>query len=238
MGNLFGLSGGALVALYALTLQPWTTSWWAAVLIGAAVFIYSGAHLLYERVRAHGEKMGPAILAIVGIGCLVLAAIWYRAENSIPSPNPLPAPPANLVTPPRPLEPLSAPAVPPVSNSPGSIIAPSGGINTIINQAPPPQLKIITPAAISQRPDGSFDRYFTIDVSTASPPGNLVIAVKGKTVTAIGINPITQGMVSSGAWVKDDIHYVRIQSPFGKYQITINTTDSKSTPEVNYGFNQ
>ena len=34
------------------------------------------------------------------------------------------------------------------------------------------------------------------------------------------------------------MHYIRIPTPFGQYQITINTTDSKTIPTVEFGFNQ
>ena len=93
--------------------------------------------------------------------------------------------------------PRSTPSVS-VTNSPGSIIAPSGGVNTIINQAPPPGIRITEPPAILQRPDGSFDRYFTLEIVTAAPPGNLVIAVKGTAVTGVDVNPLTQGVVQFG----------------------------------------
>src|ERR1700693_706435 len=40
----------------------------------------------------------------------------------------------------------------------------TGGNNTIINLAPVPEIKLISPPAILKRTEGTFDRYFTIEV--------------------------------------------------------------------------
>lgn len=125
-----------------------------------------------------------------------------------------------------------------INNNHGIVTQGQTGNNTIINLAPVPEIKIVTPLAILKRPEGTFDRYFTLEVLASSPPGTLVIAAKGKTVANVVVNPITQGMASTGTWAKDDIHFVRIQNPFGRYQITINTADSESQLLIDFGFNQ
>lgn len=110
--------------------------------------------------------------------------------------------------------------------------------NNTINEAPPPQFKYVTEAKIIDRKDGSFDRYFTFEIIAKTAPGTLVVSVAGDNVNAVSINPLTQGTVSTGEWTKGNTHYVRIQSPFGQYQITVNTKDTKGTVDFEYGFNQ
>lgn len=52
MRDIFGLSGGALIALLSQLFTPHSAAWSAGVTIGAIAFVLSGAHLLWTRGRA------------------------------------------------------------------------------------------------------------------------------------------------------------------------------------------
>jgi hypothetical protein len=126
-----------------------------------------------------------------------------------------------------------------VTNSPGSIIAPTGGNNIVINEAPPPEIRVVDePKIIERTDDHSFDRYFTFEIVAPYALGTLVIRAHGANVRSIGVNPLTQGTASFGHWEAGADHFVKIQSPFGKYQITINTTDAEVPPQIDFGVNQ
>jgi hypothetical protein len=77
-----------------------------------------------------------------------------------------------------------------------------------------------------------------VEVASSFSPGNLVIAVKGTSVTNVAPNPLSQGTVSFGSWTNGDVHFVKIQNPFGKYEITVTTTSETEVPYVEFAFNQ
>jgi hypothetical protein len=125
-----------------------------------------------------------------------------------------------------------------IINNSGIITQGQTGNNTIyIVQAPAPEFRFLRVNAIASNADGTFARIFVIEIVAPYTPGTMVLAVKGSTVKAIGVNPMTQGMVQYGSWAKDDVHFVSIQNPFGKFEVNVTTTDATVTPSVEVGFN-
>jgi hypothetical protein len=51
MRDIFGLCGGALIALLSQLFQAGSTAWWAGVIVAAVVFFASGGHLLWVFLR-------------------------------------------------------------------------------------------------------------------------------------------------------------------------------------------
>jgi hypothetical protein len=52
MRDILGLSGGALIALVSLILQPWTPLWYGGMLLAGILFVASASHLIYARLRS------------------------------------------------------------------------------------------------------------------------------------------------------------------------------------------
>jgi hypothetical protein len=104
----------------------------------------------------------------------------------------------------------------------------------IINLVTPPaELRFLSVKAISNNLTA-----LRVEVASSYAPGTLLIAVKGASVTQVSPNPLTQGTVSFGHWEAGDIHFIRIQNPFGQYEITVTKTDSAEVPFVEFAFNR
>jgi hypothetical protein len=126
-----------------------------------------------------------------------------------------------------------------VNNNTGIVTQGQTGNNTLtIIQAPPPQFRFLNFNPITQNSNGSFARVFTAEIVAPYSPGTLVLAVTGKTVRDISVNPLTQGMAQYGSWTSGETHFVRIQNPFGRFEFTVTTSDSTAMPSVEIGFNQ
>jgi hypothetical protein len=82
MRDIFGVSGGVVVAMIALILQPWTLLWGIVLVISASAFIVSGAHLIYEHWGTwSGKRIAITILGTVVIGGTMAMVLWYRADQ-------------------------------------------------------------------------------------------------------------------------------------------------------------
>jgi hypothetical protein len=99
--------------------------------------------------------------------------------------------------------------------------------------APPAELRVTSLSSTSRN-----WVEFQVEVASSFTPGTLLISVKGKNVGAVNVDNVTQGIMSSSNWVNGDVRFVRIQSPFGKYHITIIKTDLTEIPDVEFAFNQ
>ena len=104
---------------------------------------------------------------------------------------------------------------------------------------PAPEIKIIAPIQIINRPDGTFQRYFTFGIESEYPLKTLLVAITGSEILDISFNPLDQGTVNYGEFPrKGDTHLFRLSGPSGRYQVVVNTTDDKSPVEPEFGINQ
>lgn len=115
--------------------------------------------------------------------------------------------------------------------------------DTIINQAPPPEIRFIEDTLVSQRSDGTFDWRFTFEIVSASPLGTLVIGAEsddptGSDLLEVGVNPLTAGIVQFGSWSSTGSRFVRLTNPYGKYDVTVRVADAKSKPKIAFHINQ
>lgn len=61
MRDVFGLAGGCFFALLALAMMPWTWEWWVALSASGALFVASGADLVWRGVwgKSRLRKVAP-----------------------------------------------------------------------------------------------------------------------------------------------------------------------------------
>lgn len=125
-----------------------------------------------------------------------------------------------------------------VTNSPGSIVSPSGGNNTVINQAPEPDLKI-EPASTQEDRDGTFTTTAFIEVVSPYPPSQLYLEAHAQDISAFKVEPQRSGPSVYGLTGKrEGFSFTTIMSPFGRYRVTVQTKKKPQTAvEVTYKFN-
>jgi hypothetical protein len=51
MRDLFGLAAAIMIGLLTQIITPWSLWWWAGMLTAGAIFVFSGAHLLWSHFR-------------------------------------------------------------------------------------------------------------------------------------------------------------------------------------------
>ena len=203
-------------------------------------------------------RIGTLTAGLAGLGLLVFAVEWQltkpvqaagpplvppsSAPPGKPPPPPLPTLAGNPHMPsapkaPNPSPQSSAHSTVSVTDSPGSIIAPSGGNNTVNNYgAPPPRLELVSAVQfIGKHDERTYQWACTIRVT--GTPDNVVVAVRGTSVKDTNVNPLDQGTANTGSWSALDVQYMKVSSPKGRYQIVINTS-SDTEPDVQFGINQ
>lgn len=119
-----------------------------------------------------------------------------------------------------------------VQNSPGSIVAPTGGTNTVINQAPPPTVTKLSENPTTQNTDGSFTRTLLVEVAAPVAPQNIAFFVKGPTVLDIAINGVGSGpAIRAGSGkTPDGWYWYAFSLPTaGRFNVGARTKD-KDTP--------
>ena len=133
----------------------------------------------------------------------------------------------------------SPPAQPPqvsVTNSPGSIIAPSGGRNSVTNNfgPAPASAQQLQENPIVANSDGSFTRTYLVKTTASTPQNNVAFLVKGKTVLDIDVNGVGTGAaIRAGRGKTQDGWYFDAFSvpTVGQWNVGARTSD-KTTPFV------
>jgi hypothetical protein len=122
-----------------------------------------------------------------------------------------------------------------VTNSPGSIIAPSGGTNSVVNQAPPPDLKIDTVSVIKNA-DGTYTESALLHVIAPYPVGQISIVARAPGIKSFEVAPQRAGTVISGPeGVRPDFAFVTLEQAFGTYQAVV-VTAAPQHVELEYQF--
>lgn len=212
------------------------------IAIGAGIFIMS---------FIPGLKIGTWISALGGLALLAFSVEWQLAtptkaapqKTSAPSPAPAtqrplghgsatpdePKPHVAHQDQPEPPHPANAPVI--VNNSPGSLIAPSGGTNTVNNYGPPPpSVQILSDVQfVGKAASDAFQWAYTFRVVGA--PEGVTVAVRAGSIKDASVNPIDQGTVQYGTRPVSDGMDLILSSPRGRYQVVINTLGD-SSPKI------
>jgi hypothetical protein len=112
-----------------------------------------------------------------------------------------------------------------VQNSPGSIIAPSGGNNTVVNQAPPPELKQLSGTDWKSNADGTVTSVAMFQVVAPYPPANLKVTAYGDAVLDVKIQPQREGLIFEGSKGSGQGYaFDNLEQPYGTLAINVHMT--------------
>jgi hypothetical protein len=112
----------------------------------------------------------------------------------------------------------------------------SGGITAgnYINQAPQPELKIVSDAN-KNNANGTHTKAVRLQVVSPYAPGLMVIVAKAAGLLSGDIHPVTLGHIMAASRIEGDKYIVDVTSPVGIYELAIQT--KRHTPvEITYGF--
>jgi hypothetical protein len=122
-----------------------------------------------------------------------------------------------------------------VNNSPGSIIAPSGGVNTVVNEAPPPGLTVDENTE-TKNSDGSATYRWVLTIVAPYPIGNLYIEVRGQKILSWDVAPQSTGGldIKGNSGKRPDFVFTNIPNAHGRYIVIVHTA-APTHLEAHYG---
>ncbi len=120
---------------------------------------------------------------------------------------------------------------PTVNNSPGSIIAPSGGDNKIYNYAPPPPQADITNISTQHTANG-YEHIIAVSIKSSGPVGTVTVDPVDKSIKHIGLvinesNSVWMGIVSDG---------LHLEIPNKRKFMLSVLSDDQDQPKLQVGF--
>jgi len=108
----------------------------------------------------------------------------------------------------------------------------------VVLGTPPPEVHFNRAEPITKSGDGSFLRAIEFEIVSTYTVGTVAIGVKGKTVTKIDVNPLTQGTMAFNSRNDGDLHILRVERPFGRYALLVWTTDDIDPPYIEIAVNK
>lgn len=187
----------------------------SATLLLLAVITLAHMSAVWLRARGRGKLGQMLIIAVgtafvlIGVGAITYGFVWFQPKVAAIAQA---DPPAQA----------SAPEAPDAITNNSGIITKnqSGGQNTIANQAPPPDLKMIGPTKTTPNNDGTFTISQLAEVVARYPPGNLTLNARAEGVLGITANPQRPGIFMMGLTGESPgLAFTNLVSPFGKYII-------------------
>jgi hypothetical protein len=143
----------------------------------------------------------------------------------------------------RPVGPVSAQQAPPQSpdiviQGPGSAYSSgqTGGVTagTYINQAPPPDLKMLE-SKDTVNPDGTHTRVISLGVVSAYMPGQLILSAEAAGIISGDIHPMDAGTLNFSQNLTSERYMVTVNGPTGRYALVVQTKQHEII-NVRYAF--
>lgn len=111
----------------------------------------------------------------------------------------------------------------------------NSGTQTVINQAPEPELKMISQSR-APNSDGSFTSSVMVEVVAPYTPGNLTIEAYASGIQSLEVRPQSAGLYAEGhSGLRQDMAFTNISGPHGKYLIVV-TTKQLADVRVDWSF--
>ncbi len=111
-----------------------------------------------------------------------------------------------------------------IDNRGGIFIGGNNSGNNTINQAPPPDVKLLGEVKSSENSDGTYTQIIVFEIVAPYPPGQLLIQAFGTDIVELDVGALRTGIVLGGhSGRRQDFVFTTLLHPFGAYELTVQT---------------